>query len=233
MVRTFDESLKYGQVGEDVVSKYLQRKGCLVFDTCNGAMTKNKGPRLSGSNHDIVSPDLMIFVNGNTGWAEVKRKNGFTQYNTYNRDRKIKQWQTGIDLRLFKQYIKAAEETDLQLGLLFLHEGGWAKQSPTESPAGLFGQTIKNLAKRKDHEYEDRDHNHFNSGGMVFWNIYDLIKIDTYEEVVYGTSTIPPKELSVVLDDSIILDNGVKKIVNTQKKRHIPKNEECTVDFWL
>jgi hypothetical protein len=55
---------------------------------------------------------------------------------------------------------------------MFLHDGGQAKDSPSESPRGLFGNNINYLREHVNHT-----HQNWGRHGMVYWAIESLIKL--------------------------------------------------------
>jgi hypothetical protein len=61
---------------------------------------------------------------------------------------------------------------------MFLHKGGQAKDSPAESPAGLFGQEIGLLQKAENHRSAN-----WGRSGMVYWAVDSLRLLAPLEEV--------------------------------------------------
>lgn len=134
-----------------------------------------KGPQLFMSDGGLIAPDLFAFRpdGSKVYWVEAKHKTAFTWHRITER------WVTGIDMRHYGDYCKVAESSPWPVWLMFLHEGGQAKDSPPNSPSGLFGNTLDFL---KTHE----NHRHANWGpsGMVYWAEGSLRKLATLEEVL-------------------------------------------------
>jgi hypothetical protein len=164
---TFAQNLDYGQVGESRIAQWYKAKGYGVLPVYDIEKQTGKGPRLFMPKGQLIAPDIFVFKQGAAFWIEAKHKNAFTWH------RKTGRWVTGIDLRHYEDYCKVDETTPWPVWLLFLHDGGQAKDSPPDSPKGLFGNS---LAYLRDHE----NHRHQNWGktGMVYWAIDSLKLID-------------------------------------------------------
>lgn len=162
---TFKDSLTYGQAGETAIAKWLRsQQGMFVLPAYEKILDTGKGPQLyTPEGKRLILPDLLAFDAKRTLWIEAKRKTAFTWW------RKSRHWQTGIDLRHYFDYCKVDDETPWRVWLLFLQEGGQAKDSPPNSPKGLFGRSLAYLRKHEDHRDE--------TTRMVYWNMEDLTKL--------------------------------------------------------
>jgi hypothetical protein len=89
----FEKNLAFGQMGESVISRWLQGRGHAVFPAYQVANHTGKGPQLFTACGDLVLPDLLTFNQGKVQWFEAKHKTCFTWY------RIGKCWTTGIDIR--------------------------------------------------------------------------------------------------------------------------------------
>lgn len=173
----FNTMLKFGKETENRVATYLQQKqSCSLLPVCNIKSHQFKGPHIIGA--DLIAPDFIVFGSlnmiskNNHIWIEVKGKFGFSWY------RKNSAWQTGVDNSAFSSYCKVADETGIPVGLLFLGYGEQSKDAPVGSPSGLYGGSIDYLQDNIDHYFSD-----YGNGGMVFWNVNDLVKIAELSEL--------------------------------------------------
>ena len=57
----FQENLAIGTVGEDVVYDWLKANNSLVQNTRAQVHTKNRGPRLEGTDGSVILPDFIVF----------------------------------------------------------------------------------------------------------------------------------------------------------------------------
>jgi hypothetical protein len=161
----FQNYLKVGKVGESRIANWLKRKGYSVLPVYEVEIDSGKGPRLFNVDAEIIAPDLLAMKDrDNTFWVEAKHKSAFTWYRTAQR------WETGIDLRHYQDYCTIEDKTPFNVYLLFLHEGGQAKDSPPDSPSGLFGGSLSHLRKNESHRSEK-----WGAGGMVYW-AHDVLK---------------------------------------------------------
>ena len=70
---TFEEQLELGHLGERMVSRLLQRRGCGIVPSYDfGGKDGDKAPRLMFENRGLVLPDLDVCKQGSRQWAEVK-----------------------------------------------------------------------------------------------------------------------------------------------------------------
>lgn len=165
---TFAEKLNCGQVGESLIANWLRDRGWSVLPVYEKEIDSGKGPRLFTPGENLIAPDMMAFRIGREDayWVEAKHKTAFSLY------RKTGCWTTGIDLVHYRHYCELDDTYTLPVWLLFLHLGGQAKDSPADSPSGLFGREIAKLRKCESHR-SDR----WGSGGMVYWARESLIQL--------------------------------------------------------
>jgi hypothetical protein len=131
-----------------------------------------KGPQLYMPNKALIAPDLFAFGAGKAFWIEAKHKTAFSWH------RLTQRWVTGIDLRHYADYCQVDDETPWPVWLFFLHEGGQAKDSPPNSPEGLFGQTLAILRTCENHRHENGG-----KAGMVYWAKESLRLLAPLEEL--------------------------------------------------
>lgn len=169
---TFQSSLDYGKAGESAIASWLRRRGFCVLPVYEKIIHEGKGPQLYMVDGELIAPDLLVFTGTKTMWIEAKHKTAFTWH------RLTGQWVTGIDLRHYADYCRVAQETPWPVWLLFLHDGGQAKDSPPNSPAGLFGHNLRYLQENEHHR-----HDNWGRSGMVYWAHDKLRLVATLEEV--------------------------------------------------
>jgi hypothetical protein len=180
----FEKSLKHGLAGESAISRWLRRKGYYVLPAYEKIIDNNKGPRVFTPNkNNLITPDLLAWkIDTRTIWIEAKHKTAFSWH------RKTQRWVTGIDRKHYRHYLEIQNQSPWDIWLLFLHEGGQAKDSPPSSPAGLYGNSIERLRRNVNHEHE----NHGPSG-MVYWAVGSLILMANINEISPAASTAGDK----------------------------------------
>lgn len=169
----FDTQLRYGQAGESAIALWLRKRGFAVMPVYEKILDTGKGPQLFMPEIKLIAPDMLAYKGGNALWIEAKHKTAFSWHRRTNR------WVTGIDLRHYEDYCAVGELSPWPVWLLFLHRGGQAKDSPAGSPAGLFGNTLKNLRCCENHR-----HDNWGRSGMVYWakdNLRLLATLDEFE----------------------------------------------------
>jgi len=172
---TFETRLQQGQAGESAIARWLRSRGHAVLPAYEKIIDNGKGPRLFTRTGPLVAPDLLVFQGTGVIWIEAKHKTAFTWH------RATERWVTGIDLHHYEQYQLVSQQLRYPIWLLFLHDGGQAKDSPPDSPSGLFGN---NLAYLTTHE----NHRHMNGGraGMVYWAVSALVLLASREALRDG-----------------------------------------------
>lgn len=168
----FEKKLEYGQVGESRIGKWINSRGYSVLPVYELELQTGKGPRLFSPNKKLIAPDMFVFKSDNQMWVEAKHKTAFSWHRISGK------WVTGIDLRHYKDYCEIDNYSPFPVWLLFLHDGGQAKDSPDGSPSGLFGNKIKFLKKNENHR-----HTNWGASGMVYWSIDSLIKLADISQV--------------------------------------------------
>jgi len=160
----FEQNLSMGQVGESLISKWLQSRGHAIFPAYQIEQSSGKGPQLFSSEGDLVLPDLLAFRDGEVRWFEAKHKTCFTWHRISGR------WTTGIDLRHYGEYCEVAEKTSLPVWLLFWHPQekpdarDVAHGCPEACPTGLFGNDLSILRNTENHRSDK-----WGRSGMVYW----------------------------------------------------------------
>lgn len=169
---SFKEQLKFGQTGESEIAQWLRDKGYTILPVYEKIVEEGKGPQLFLPNTSLVAPDMLTFKGECVRWVEAKRKTAFTWH------RITSKWVTGIDLRHYSDYLKVDDCTPWPVWLMFLHLGGQAKDSPADSPTGLFGNELSYLRGRENHR-----HMNWGTSSMVYWAIDNLKLIAPLDEV--------------------------------------------------
>jgi len=171
---SFEKQLQVGRAGESYIARFMQSHGYLVVPAYEKIINSGKGPQVYGVSSSYVAPDLFVFNGEKAFWIEAKHKTAFTWH------RKSDTWQTGIDLHHYEDYLKVQDASPFNVWLLFLHEGGQAKDSPADSPSGLYGNKLNELRHCEHHR-----HSNHGRHGMVYWTIDDLIEIASLQKVLW------------------------------------------------
>lgn len=168
----FEEYLKIGRVGEDLISKWLMRRGWSILPVYEISLETGKGPRVYCASGDLIAPDSLAFKDGKIMWVEAKFKSGFSLH------RITGHYVTGIDLKHYEHYLEVSRRSKYPLWLMFLHRGHYAKDS-FDNETGLFAQEIRKLEKTEHHRSDK-----WGKHGMVYWAKESLIKIAELDEVL-------------------------------------------------
>jgi len=172
---SFAQTLAQGQAGESAIANWLRARGFSVLPVYETILNTGKGPQLYTPAEALIAPDLLAFCGKQVRWIEAKHKTAFTWH------RKTDRWVTGIDLRHYADYCRVADGSPWPVWLFFLHEGGQAKDSPADSPAGLFVNSLAYLRKHENHRHEN-----WGSSGMVYWAVEHLQLLAPIEELRTG-----------------------------------------------
>ena len=162
----FTRQLHYGVSAESAISRWLQGRGWSVMPVYEKLIDEGKGPQIFQASGPLIAPDLFVFNGQRAMWVEAKHKNAFTWHRITER------WATGIDRRHYHDYLQVANSSPWPLWLLFLHDGGQAKDSPPASPAGLFGNEIAILERCINHQSDN-----WGRSGMVYWAYESLRRL--------------------------------------------------------
>lgn len=162
----FERSKAYGQAGESAIARYLRSRGSAVLPVYEKLIDTGKGPQVFLPAGQLVAPDLLSWRGDRVTWIEAKHKTAFTWH------RRTERWVTGIDLHHYEQYQQVEESSPWPVWLLFLHRGGQAKDSPANSPSGLFGNSLAFLRENENHRHEN-----WGRYGMVYWRVESLRQI--------------------------------------------------------
>lgn len=160
---SFADTLAQGVAGETAIAQWLKCKGYSVLPVYEKILDTGKGPQLYTPRTALIAPDLLVYRGAQVLWIEAKHKSAFTWH------RNTQRWCTGIDLRHYADYCRVDEEAPWPVWLMFLHDGKQAKDSPPDSPAGLFGRELAYLR-----EHENHRHGNWGRSGMVYWAIDHL-----------------------------------------------------------
>lgn len=139
----FEESLAFGAEGEHTVARWLLGRGTAVSPLYQFTL-HDQAPVIlwddDGREIRCVLPDLHCYRDGKAFFAEVKRKNQWWD------NRKAGCLETGMNLRLWREYLRVRIRTGCPVYVFFLHE--------TMQPTGLYVGEIRDLAKRKPREWK-------------------------------------------------------------------------------
>jgi hypothetical protein len=168
----FEKSLAFGQTAESLIAVWLRGRGYTVVPVYEKLFDTGKGPQVFTPTAELVAPDMLVFKGDRALWIEAKHKTAFTWHRLTGR------WVTGVDLRHYENYCKVDDTTPWPVWLLFFHRGGQAKDSPADSPAGLFGNTLAYLRAHENHR-----HDNWGRSGMVYWAYGSLRQLATRDEL--------------------------------------------------
>lgn len=177
----FQRNLAFGHIAESAIARWLRNRGRLVLPVYDIEYETGKGQRVFAAGAaQFCAPDLMVFGGREpVQWIEAKHKTVFTWY------RKKQQWQTGIDLNHWRDYLAVRAQTGVPVWILFLHRISKPDRRdiiagcPDECPVGLFGQEIRRL----EHTFDHTDWRH-GRHGMVYWNHASLTQYANLGEVL-------------------------------------------------
>lgn len=182
----FEEKPEYkrGLAGESTIALWLRRSGYTVLPAYEKIVDNGKGPRVFLPESILVAPDFLSWRGQKVGWIEAKHKTAFTWHRLTHR------WTTGIDLSHYKDYLKVADLSPWPVWLLFLHDGDQAKDSPPNSPRGLFGNDLNYLRHHENHRSDK-----WGPSGMVYWAVGDLqlLSRDVFESCGAERKRIEPE----------------------------------------
>lgn len=168
----FAKTLEWGEAGESLIARWLRSRGNVVLPIYEKILDTGKGPRLFLPDKTLIAPDLFTYKTKDAYWVEAKRKTAFSWH------RKTQRWVTGIDIHHYSHYCQVDDFGPFPVWLLFLQEGGKAKDSPDNSPAGLFGNKISKLKNLENHR-----HQNWGKGGMVYWSVDSLLLMETIDNI--------------------------------------------------
>jgi hypothetical protein len=173
----FPASLATGQVGESRIARWLLRKNWNVLPVYEVEMGHGKGPRLFTPTRPVIATDMFAFKQDRALWVEAKTKSVFSWY------RFSQEWQTGIDLRHYRDYLHVDDFTPWPVWLMFLHTESRPSSCDVEfcpdiCPTGLYGNPLGKLRKCTDHASDKHG-----PSGMVYWSIGNLRKLAELSEI--------------------------------------------------
>ena len=179
----FEQSYNFGKIAESLIAVYFKNKGYAVLPIYEKEINEGKGPALYFPDAEIIGTDMMVFNKNKIFWIEAKHKTAFTWHRITSR------WCTGIDIKHYEHYQEISKRTEWPVWIMFYHEGGQAKDSPADSPSGMFGNEINYLIKNENHR-----HNGWGKYGMVYWAIDKLKLIATKEEILKNVRLFPGRQ---------------------------------------
>lgn len=142
----FERALAHARTIEMAVAAWLMSRGARILPVYDySGLGDGKAPKLTAfsATESLVTPDLLVARRGVLSWCEVKWKSHAFRFRRTNED------ETGIDLRLWRQYRAVRSVTGARVFLVFAHEhenvvtcdelGRLEALSPRESRTGLGG----------------------------------------------------------------------------------------------
>lgn len=183
---SFNDCYAFGRIAESQIARWLiHSQGYIILPTYEIEIPSGKGPRLFTSLGELVSPDILAMRYEVRKlilkWIESKHKTRFSWHY------RSKNFQTGIDLRHYLDYIEVQRLSKIDVSILFLHISSEPSPSdiqhgsPSACPTGLFGRPLRYLM---EHEHHRDSYDKFGREyPMVYWNASDLEKMATLDEV--------------------------------------------------
>jgi hypothetical protein len=184
--KSFNDYYAFGRIAESQFAQWLiHKEGWHILPAYEIEIPSGKGPRLSTALGELIVPDILAMKYKGKKflikWYESKHKTRFTWH------WKSRNWQTGIDLRHYLDYIKVQERTGIEVYIAFLHRCSTPSKSDIENhspvlcPTGLYGQTLTYLMEHEHHRDKyDRDRREY---PMVYWNESNLERLATLEQI--------------------------------------------------
>lgn len=112
----FEEDLARARVVERAFASWLMQRGSRILPVYDySGLGSGKAPKLEAyaASDSLVTPDLLVARSGSLVWCEVKWKASANLF------RRTNEFETGIDLRLWKQYQRVRRETGARVFLVF------------------------------------------------------------------------------------------------------------------
>jgi hypothetical protein len=107
-----------GTVGEAMVSRFYQSKGCGIVSTANySGKNDDKSPRLLFESRGVIIPDIFMCMGGKRWWCEVK------SYHHAPENRGKRCVVHGIKRRHYLDYLDTDKESDTRVWLHVLEIG--------------------------------------------------------------------------------------------------------------
>ena len=177
MRRDFREQPAFGREIEKAVGAWLMSKGLRILPVYDySGLREDKAPKFTAADpsESLVLPDLLGALDSSCRWYEVKYKHHaeFT--------RKTQRHETGISLRLWKQYQRVESVSGIPVWLLFAHR----KEDEVR------GEAIARL-KGRERIYGGRK---MGSAGMVFFAWDDLKRFEKLSAIVPSLAKSKPKQ---------------------------------------
>ena len=109
---SFEEKLKFGEEGEQIVASALIARGSAVSPLYQ--FTADCAPFLLTRERKVILPDLTCWSDGENYFVECKRKNQWVEWGGV--------YETGLNQRHFADYERVKAVTGQRVYLFFLHE---------------------------------------------------------------------------------------------------------------
>ena len=172
----FRENVAKGRVIERALARWLMSRGARILPVYDySGLGENKAPKLEAfsATDSLVTPDLLVARKGRMQWCEVKWKESAFLF------RKTNERETGINLRLWSQYLRVKQVTGCQVFLVFAHK---RRISSRATRSDRFPMLTRQAMYRGD-AYAP----------MINWPLRLLRPLAPYSDVVPATESVPPR----------------------------------------
>lgn len=178
----FSDGLVHGKGVERSYARYTCEKyGYIAYCVSDSKISEVEGPRLVTPSNFVgpVTPDIQ-FWGGEDGkfWVDVKAKTGLTLY------KKNGQTQTGVDVRLFDEYVRFQQLTGEKVYIVHISAGRPTVDSPATTP-GIFSASVSELNTFHDHVGYSK------GKSLYYWNIQLFERIGTPEDALMLLFGVP------------------------------------------
>ena len=141
MKKAFINAKNEGRALEATISSMLVNEGWTVMPITTDN-THGIGPRITNKHGSTAAMDILAWKGADVRFLECKAKATFSLH------RNSGQWVTGLDKRLWDDYLKGQEGAPFKVALIFLQEPG-----EEGSPSGLYWAWLSHLATHVHHEF--------------------------------------------------------------------------------
>jgi hypothetical protein len=160
----FRKNLEIARVEEKRVASWLMKRGWRILPVYDfSGLQEDKAPKLQAysASDSLVLPDLLCARAGVTKWVEVKWKTDASMTTITRR------LETGISLRLWRNYIAASDVSGIEVWIAFVHKN-------------QHHLTLNSLSELKAKNGLRVSPKGPDMGGSVFWPLEELREVSKW-----------------------------------------------------